>query len=154
MSDYAADAAVLFRQSHIFPDSPPSKIWLHSTIDGIKDKIIISHDRTEVRRLMSDYLGIVRSSERLKMVHERVKVILKAIDSYYLGNPVSYEIVELRNIALVAELVIRCAKRRKESRGLHWIIDYPETDDKHWKRDTIIKPPGFVSNRRKHGTSR
>lgn len=154
MSDYAADAAVLFRQSHIFPDSPPSKIWLHSTIDGIKDKIIISHDRTEVRRLMSDYLGIVRSSERLKMVHERVKVILKAIDSYYLGNPVSYEIVELRNIALVAELVIRCAKRRKESRGLHWIIDYPETDDKHWKRDTIIKPPGFVSNRRKHGSSR
>ena len=103
---------------------------------------------------MSDYLGIVRSSERLKMVHQRVKVILKAISAYYLGNPVSYEIVELRNIAQVAELVIRSAKRRKESRGLHWIIDCPETDDKRWKRDTVIKPPNYVSNGRNHGPRR
>lgn len=99
---------------------------------------------------MSDFLGIVRSTDRLKMAQQRVKMILKAINSYYYSHPVSYSIIELRNIATVADLIVRSASRRKESRGLHYILDYPERDDDKWKRDTIIRPPHYISrNRRK-----
>ncbi|UCD94522.1 MAG: L-aspartate oxidase, partial [Candidatus Zixiibacteriota bacterium] len=101
-----------------------------------------------LRRLMSDFLGIVRSEDRLELARERVNMILKAINSYYLAHPASYAIVELRNIALVASLIIRSASRRKESRGLHYIIDYPETDDKKWKRDTILTPPNYLPRKR------
>ena len=78
------------------------------------------------------------------------QMILKAINSYYYSHPVSYSIIELRNIATVADLIVRSASRRKESRVLHYILDYPERDDDKWKRDTIIRPPHYISrNRRK-----
>jgi len=154
MADCAADAAIIFREKTRFPEVPPAEEWLHSSIPRMSDKIVISHDRREIRRLMSDYLGIVRSSDRLQMAHERVKVILKAINSYYLCQPASYAIVELRNIAQVAELVIRCASRRKESRGLHYITDYPEMNDDKRKKDTILKPPGYEAARSTDGKRR
>ncbi|UCD18200.1 MAG: L-aspartate oxidase, partial [Candidatus Zixiibacteriota bacterium] len=144
MSDYAAEDAVEFISSNKFPDSPPAERWLHSSIIQMKEKILLSHDTLALRKLMSDYVGIVRSGHRLNIAYERARVILKAIDSYYLSQPVSYAIVELRNIAQVANLIIRCALKRRESRGLHYIIDYPETDDKKWKRATIIKPPNYI----------
>ncbi|MCX6826507.1 MAG: L-aspartate oxidase [candidate division Zixibacteria bacterium] len=143
MADYAADAAVPFRVNNKFPDIPPADWWLHSSIIRQKEKVAVSYDRLFLRKLMSDFVGIVRSEERLKMAHERVKVILKSINSYYFSQPASIGIVELRNMAQVADLIIRSASRRKESRGLHYVIDYPKTDDRHWKRDTIIKPPHF-----------
>jgi L-aspartate oxidase len=143
MADMAADAAVDFRKSQKFPEFPSAEKWLHSSIIRKKEKIVISYDRLFLRKLMSDFVGIVRSQDRLKMAHERVKMILKSIESYYLSQPASHAIVELRNMALVAELIIRSASRRKESRGLHYVIDYPKTDDIHWKRDTIIRPPSY-----------
>jgi L-aspartate oxidase len=151
MADLAADTAIAYRNSRTFPEVPPAEKWLHSSIKRNKEKVVVSYDRLFLRKLMSDFLGIVRSKDRLKMAYERVKMIHKSIDSYYLGQPVSYAIVELRNMAQIAELIIRCASRRKESRGLHYIIDYPKTDDRHWKRDTIINPPGFgkLSQKRK-----
>jgi L-aspartate oxidase len=148
MADLAADKAVAFRKKNKFPEVPPAGWWLHSSIIRQKEKIVVSYDRLFLRKLMSDFLGIVRSEDRLKMAHERVKVILKSIDSYYLSQPASHAIVELRNMALVANLIVHSASRRKESRGLHYIIDYPKTDDKKWKRDTIIKPPGFRGSAR------
>lgn len=148
MSDFAADDAVRFFKSHKFPESPPAEQWLHSSIERKKEKIVLSHDRRSVRRLMSDFLGIVRSEDRLKLASKRVGMIHKAIDSYYLSHPASYAIVELRNIALIASLIIRCASRRKESRGLHYIIDYPERDDKKFKHDTIIAPPNYMPIRK------
>ena len=151
MSDYAADASLEFRRRHKFPESPPARQWLHSSITRLKDKIVISHDRFLLRKLMSDFIGIVRTTNRLEMAHDRVRVILKEINSYYLGRPASYAIVELRNIALVAHLIIRSAMRRKESRGLHYVLDYPKTDDKRWKRDTIIRPSNYKPFRRKNG---
>ncbi|UCD17434.1 MAG: L-aspartate oxidase [Candidatus Zixiibacteriota bacterium] len=154
MADFAAEAAMDFREKKTFPDVPPADEWLHSSIRKMSDRIVISHDRLEIRRLMSDFLGIVRSKNRLKMAHERVKVILKSINSYYLSQPASYGIVELRNIALVAELIIRCASWRMESRGLHYIVDYPDMDDSKWKRDTILKPPNFKAARRGSGKRR
>jgi len=149
MADFAADDAVRLFQSHKFQQSPAAEQWLHSSRERKKEKIVLSHDKQELRRLMSDYVGIVRSADRLKMAHDRVNMILKAIDSYYFGHPVSYAIVELRNIALIANLIIRSASRRKESRGLHYILDYPETDDNKWKRNTIIKPSNYIGGNRK-----
>jgi L-aspartate oxidase len=140
MSDFAADAAVAYRTENKFPDIPPADWWLHSSVIRHKEEIIVSYDRLFLRKLMSDFLGIVRSEDRLKMAHDRVNMILKSIDSYYLSQPASYAIVELRNMVQVADLIIRSASRRKESRGLHYIIDYPGIDDLHWKRDTIIRP--------------
>jgi len=150
MSDYSADAAADFYKNHKFPKTPPAEKWLHSSIIRRKDRIVISHDRFSLRKLMSDFMGIVRTSSRLEMANERVKLILKEIDSYYLSHPSSYAIIELRNIAQVANLIIRCALRRKESRGLHYILDYPETDEKKGRRNTIIKPPNYKPRRRKN----
>ncbi|HDL03637.1 MAG TPA: L-aspartate oxidase [candidate division Zixibacteria bacterium] len=150
MADFAADDAVKFIQKNKFPDSPEAEQWLASSIFQKKERVVLSHDRRSLNRLMSDFLGIVRSTDRLKMAQQRVKMILKAINSYYYSHPVSYSIIELRNIATVADLIVRSASRRKESRGLHYILDYPERDDDKWKRDTIIRPPHYISrNRRK-----
>ncbi len=149
MADFAAGDAVGFFKGHKFRESPAAEQWLHSSLARKKEKIVLSHDKLALRKLMSDFVGIVRSTDRLKMAHNRVSVILKAINSYYLGHPVSYAVVELRNIALVASLIIRSASRRKESRGLHYILDYPETDDKKWKRNTILTPPNYVAGNKK-----
>jgi L-aspartate oxidase len=148
MADFAADDAVEYFKSNKFPEYPPAEQWLHSSLLRKKEKVVLSHDLRSLRRLMSDFLGIVRSEDRLKLASQRVNLILRAIDSYYLAHPASYAIVELRNIALVASLIIRSASRRKESRGLHYIIDYPETDDKKWKRDTILTPPNYLPRKR------
>jgi len=150
MADLAADAAIAYRNNGKFPEIPPAEQWLHSSVRRMREKIIISYDRHFLRRLMSDFVGIVRSEVRLAMAHERVRMILKSIDSYYMSQPASNSIVELRNMALVADLIIRSASRRKESRGLHYVIDYPKLDNIHWKRDTILRPPSFTSSSKKH----
>ncbi len=154
MAEFAADVAAEYRESKKSSDIPKTDEWLHSSIHRLKEKIVVSHDRQMIRRLMSDFLGIVRSEDRLKLAHDRIKLALRAINQYYLSRPASYAIIELRNIAQVAELVVRSAKRRKESRGLHYILNYPETDDKRFKHNTIIKPPGYKSNRSGHGRRR
>ncbi|PKK84093.1 MAG: L-aspartate oxidase [candidate division Zixibacteria bacterium HGW-Zixibacteria-1] len=148
MADYAADDAVKYIESNTFPASPPAEQWLASSIFQKKEKVVLSHDRRSLQRLMSDFLGIVRSTDRLKMAGQRVRMILNAINSYYYSQPVSYSIIELRNIATIADLIIRSATRRKESRGLHYVLDYPETDDVNWKRDSIIRPPNYIASGR------
>ncbi|KPL01591.1 MAG: L-aspartate oxidase [candidate division Zixibacteria bacterium SM23_73_2] len=104
-----------------------------------KEWVIISHDKKEIQNLMWDYVGIVRSDRRLKRAASRVKIILKEIEEFFGLNPVKEEVVELRNIATIAELIILSAISRKESRGLHYNVDHPERDDKGWKRDTIVQ---------------
>ncbi|MEW5923105.1 MAG: FAD-binding protein, partial [Candidatus Zixiibacteriota bacterium] len=149
MADFAADDAVKFITNNMFPASPPAEQWLASSIFQKKEKVVLSHDRLSLQRLMSDFLGIVRSTDRLKLAGQRVRMILNAINSYYYSQPVSYNIIELRNIATVADLIIRSATRRKESRGLHYVLDYPKTDDVNWKRDSIIRPPNYISSGRR-----
>lgn len=100
--------------------------------------VLISHDRLEIQRLMWDYVGIVRSNQRLELARKRVGLISDGIESFYQNTAVTEGSVELRNLALVARLIIRSAQRRKESRGLHYNTDYPERDDRHWRRDTIL----------------
>ena len=112
--------------------------WDDSGTENAEEWIYISHDLREVQELMWDYAGIVRSNYRLERALRRLKLIRKEIEDYYRRTKVTVPLLELRNIAEVALLIVRSALRRKESRGLQYTTDYPFTDDQHWLHDTII----------------
>jgi L-aspartate oxidase len=112
------------------------------SLEGVFDQqewVIISHNRDWIQKFMWDYVGIVRSNRRLKQAKRRIDILLDEITEFYKVNPVTYDVIELRNIATVAKLIVECALKRKESRGLHYNIDYPKKDDKNWLKDTILK---------------
>lgn len=106
--------------------------------------VLVAHDRKEVQNLMWDYVGIVRSTLRLHRALRRLLLINREVEGFYKRTRVTEGLVELRNLALVALLIVRCALRRKESRGLHYNTDYPGSDDRRWRRDTIIAHPRFA----------
>jgi L-aspartate oxidase len=116
----------------------PLMEWDESGTENAEEWIYISHDLREVQELMWDYAGIVRSNHRLERAERRLKLIRKEIEEYYRRTKVTMPLLELRNTAEVALLIVRSALRRKESRGLHYTTDYPKRDDLHWRHDTII----------------
>ncbi len=122
-------------------NSPPGDLpeWSKMGHEDSEEWVLISHDRIEIQRLMWDYVGIVRSNHRLARARRRLNLIASAIEDFYLRAPIAEGIVELRNMALVAGLIIRSAEKRKESRGLHYTTDYPERDDRRWQRDTVLR---------------
>jgi len=101
--------------------------------------VVLSHMWDEIRRLMWHYVGIVRSDARLKRALSRITALREELDSYYWDYQVTDSLLEVRNLAVVAALTIRCAMARKESRGIHYNIDYPQTDDQYGRKDTLLR---------------
>ncbi len=102
--------------------------------------IILAHERKSLKLLMSDYLGIVRSLDRLSLARDRLMDINRVIGREFAHLPDVYAALELRNLALVALLMTEMALERHESRGLHYLTDYPETNDLKWKQDSVFEP--------------
>jgi len=127
------DAVKSYRQAP--PAIPP---WDESGTFDAEEWVLIEHDRKEIQQIMWDYVGIVRSDLRLERAHRRMRLIREEIENFYKGTKVVEGLIELRNLATVADLIVRSAIKRKESRGLHYTTDYPERDDEHWLRDTLI----------------
>ena len=100
--------------------------WDESQVEDPDERVIIQHNWHELRLLMWDYVGIVRTSKRLERALRRIQMLQQEIDEYYANFRVSNNLLELRNLVQVAELIVRCAMARKESRGLHYTLDYPE----------------------------
>ena len=117
---------------------PPPPPWLCDRAEPLDEAVLVSHNWDQIRRLMWNYVGIVRSEKRLKLVQERLAPIRAEVERHFHDYLLTPDLIELRNIALVAELIVSCAVFRKESRGLHYNIDYPERDDAHWLRDTVL----------------
>ncbi|MBX8514399.1 L-aspartate oxidase [Pseudomonas cichorii] len=123
------------------PDNLPA--WDASQVTDSDEDVIIAHNWDELRRFMWDYVGIVRTNKRLQRAQHRVRLLLDEIDEFYSNYKVSRDLIELRNLAQVAELMIRSAMERKESRGLHYTLDYPDMLPE--ALDTILAPPTYAN---------
>jgi L-aspartate oxidase len=119
--------------------SPEIPAWDESGVFDSEEWVIVSHDRHTLTRLMWDYVGIVRSNNRLRKAWERCHLMVRDVREFYRKNPVRTDVVELRNMVTAAQLIIESAMMRKESRGLHYNLDCPNRDDVNFLRDTIIK---------------
>ena len=114
-------------------------VWSGPDAGPVPEGVLIDHSWDIVRRIMWDYVGIVRTERRLEFASRRISAIRAEIVDYFSRYPVSRDLLELRNISLVGELIIESARLRKESRGLHWMEDFPERDDEHFLKDTVLK---------------
>lgn len=132
----AAEDIHLHLQQATMPDTLPQ--WDESRVDDSDERVVIQHNWHELRLLMWDYVGIVRTTKRLERARRRITMLQQEIDEYYANFRISNNLLELRNLVQVAELIVRCAMERKESRGLHFTLDYPEQIED--PQPTILKP--------------
>ncbi len=125
------------------PPEPLRFDFPHSDVPDIpRERVILTHNRRELKRVMWDCVGIVRSSYLLHEAAERIEVIRDSAYRYFFAHALSYASIELRNMVTVVCLIIESAIRRKESRGLHYNSNFPDTDDEHWRKDTVIDRRG------------
>ena len=117
-------------------DSLPQ--WDESRVTDSDEAIVISHNWDELRRFMWDYVGIVRTNKRLQRAQHRIRLLAREIEEFYSNFRVSNDLIELRNLVVTADLIVRSALKRKESRGLHFSRDYPDVLPK--ARNTVLRP--------------
>lgn len=116
---------------------PLLPLWDESRVTDADEEVVISHNWDELRRFMWDYVGIVRTTKRLMRAGHRIALLKREIDEFYANFRVSHDLIELRNLVATADLIVRCAMQRKESRGLHFSRDYPETANK--AKNTVLR---------------
>jgi len=120
------------------PAPPPIRPWDESRVTDSDEEVIVQHNWREIRRFMWDYVGIVRTTKRLERAQHRIALLRQEVADYYGNFRVTADLIELRNLVEVADLIVRSALHRKESRGLHYTLDYPELLPE--ARDTILVP--------------
>ena len=124
---YALSAAKHIENNYLKKNSNNLPRWDDSRVRVSDEAIVIKHSWQALRRLMWDYVGIVRTNRRLKRAANHLKVLEQEVDDYYSSFTITKELLELRNLTLVSRLMVECARERKESRGLHYNSDYPDT---------------------------
>jgi L-aspartate oxidase len=124
-------------------EPPPVPGWDETLVTNSDEEVVVSHNWDELRRFMWDYVGIVRTTKRLERAHHRIEMLLSEIDDYYGSFRVTGDLLELRNLAMVAKLIIRSALIRKESRGLHYSLDFPYEDPVSLPQNTVLVPKRY-----------
>ena len=136
-SDRASRSSAEYFREETSP-IPAVREWDDTGTFNSEEWILVLHNRREIQQIMWDYVGIVRSDLRLERAWRRMELIRHEVEAFFKKTKVTEWLLELRNIALCAGLIIRCAMKRKESRGLHVTTDYRERDDVHFRHDTVL----------------
>jgi L-aspartate oxidase len=116
----------------------PLAEWESGDVADVDELVVIYHNWDEIRRLMWDYVSIVRTTKRLQRAATRLHNLQNEVQEFYWNFRVTTELLELRNLVEIATLIVESAARRKESRGLHYTLDHPEKDDANWRHDTVL----------------